>query len=255
MLWKTTNLNVNARDLFGRNATFSLSDKPGRTEALQQITSFVEYERMDFHRRNALSVKLAEILELDFVTICSSRILHLLRPEEVHELARDGVSVQMHMHVHWSPPEREAYIDNFRVNRERITEMTGSEPNHFCYPTGRYKPEWVSWLREYGVGSATTCDPGLFAADGDPLLIPRLLVTSSLSDIGFESWIVGIGALTPGVGRFVRQIQKAALAAVPESARAETERNITQYIAEQESRLAPALRGEKLVVPPTVRSL
>ena len=204
MLWKTTNLNVNARDLFGRNATFSLSDKPGRTEALQQITSFVEYERMDFHRRNALSVKLAEILELDFVTICSSRILHLLRPEEVHELARDGVSVQMHMHVHWSPPEREAYIDNLRVNRERITEMTGSEPNHFCYPTGRYKPEWVSWLREYGVGSATTCDPGLFAADGDALLIPRLIVTSSLSDIGFESWLVGIGALTSGVGRFVR---------------------------------------------------
>jgi type III restriction enzyme len=50
-------------------------------------------------------------------------------------------------------------------------------------------------------------------------------------------------------GQVTPQIQKAALAAVPEAARAETERKITQYIAEQESQLAPALRGEKLVVP------
>lgn len=50
-------------------------------------------------------------------------------------------------------------------------------------------------------------------------------------------------------GQVTPQIQRAALAAVPEPQRAETERRITQYIAEQESRLAPALRGEKLVVP------
>ncbi len=50
-------------------------------------------------------------------------------------------------------------------------------------------------------------------------------------------------------GQVTPQIQKAALAAVPEAVRAETEQKIRQYIAEQESRLAPALRGEKLEVP------
>jgi type III restriction enzyme len=50
-------------------------------------------------------------------------------------------------------------------------------------------------------------------------------------------------------GQVTPQIQKAALAAVPEAARSETERKITEYIAEQEARLAPALRGEKLAVP------
>ena len=50
-------------------------------------------------------------------------------------------------------------------------------------------------------------------------------------------------------GQITPQIQKAALAAVPETARAETERKIAQHIEEQESRLAPALRGENLVVP------
>ena len=50
-------------------------------------------------------------------------------------------------------------------------------------------------------------------------------------------------------GQITPQIQKAALAAVPEAERAATERKITRYIAEQEAHLAPALRGEKLVVP------
>jgi type III restriction enzyme len=50
-------------------------------------------------------------------------------------------------------------------------------------------------------------------------------------------------------GQLTPQIQKAALAAVPEAERAETERKITRYIAEQEAHLAPALRGEKLAVP------
>jgi type III restriction enzyme len=50
-------------------------------------------------------------------------------------------------------------------------------------------------------------------------------------------------------GQLTPQIQKAALAAVPEAERAETERKITRYIAEQEAHLAPALRGEKLEVP------
>jgi type III restriction enzyme len=50
-------------------------------------------------------------------------------------------------------------------------------------------------------------------------------------------------------GQLTPEIQKAALAAVPEAERAETERKITCYIAEQEAHLAPALRGERLEVP------
>lgn len=50
-------------------------------------------------------------------------------------------------------------------------------------------------------------------------------------------------------GQVTPEIQKTVLAAVPESTRAETERKIKRHIVEQESRLAPALRGEKLMVP------
>ncbi len=50
-------------------------------------------------------------------------------------------------------------------------------------------------------------------------------------------------------GQITPQIQKAVLAAVPETQRADTQRKINEYIARQESRLAPALRGEHLAIP------
>ena len=46
-----------------------------------------------------------------------------------------------------------------------------------------------------GIQSATTCDLGLCSAKTDHLLIPRLIDSSYISDTGFESWLVGVGAL------------------------------------------------------------
>ena len=203
MLWRTDISSVNAREILGKDVIFNLKDESGREEALRKVVSFADSEKMDGHHRNALSKKLAQLLGIDFDALCRSRICQLLRPEEVHELARNGVSVQMHMHHHKSPATHEAFIDNLRANREFITEMTGSEPNHFCYPSGHYNQESVRWLRDYGVKSATTCDLGLCSAKTDYLLIPRLIDTSNISDTGFESWLVGVGALLSQVGAFV----------------------------------------------------
>jgi peptidoglycan/xylan/chitin deacetylase (PgdA/CDA1 family) len=203
MLWKAKGSRINARDVLGMDAEFNIADEAGRAEALQRIISRADSERMDGHQRNELSAKLAKVLRLDFEALVASRIIRLLKPEEVTELARDGVSVQMHMHRHCSPRTREGYLDNLQTNRNLISKMTGSEPAHFCYPSGGYTSESVSWLRDYGIASATTCDVGLMSAKTDPLLIPRLMVTSALSDVAFESWLVGIGAI---VSRSVRNL-------------------------------------------------
>ena len=98
---------------------------------------------------------------------------------------------------------REAFIDNLDTNRVLIEKMTGRDPHHFCYPSGYYNRESVRWLREYGIESATTCDVGLCSAKTDPLLIPRLIDSSYVSEAGFESWLVGIGALISHVGALV----------------------------------------------------
>jgi hypothetical protein len=47
------------------------------------------------------------------------------------------------------------------INRSRITELTGREPRHYCYPSGVYRPQFLPWLARHDVSSATTCDPGL----------------------------------------------------------------------------------------------
>ena len=148
MLWRTDISSVNAHEILGKDVIFNLKDKSGREEAFRKVVSFADSEKMDGHHRNALSAKLAQLLGIDFDALCRSRICQLLRPEEVHELARTGVSVQMHMHHHRSPATHEAFIDNLRANRQFITQMTGSEPSHFCYPSGYYNQESVRWLRD-----------------------------------------------------------------------------------------------------------
>ena len=93
MLWKAKGSRINARDVLGMDAEFNIADEAGRAEALQRIISRADSERMDGHQRNELSAKLAKVLRLDFEALVASRIIRLLKPEEVTELARDGVGL------------------------------------------------------------------------------------------------------------------------------------------------------------------
>jgi len=65
---------------------------------------------------------------------------------------------------------------------------------HFCYPSGVYRSEFLPWLREAGVQTATTCDPGLASSRTEPLLLPRLVDTSNLSALDVEGWMAGMSA-------------------------------------------------------------
>jgi peptidoglycan/xylan/chitin deacetylase (PgdA/CDA1 family) len=201
LLWQKRGSTFDASELFGKHLVFDLSDEAGRTAAQEQIQSFAKTEKLSGHQRHELSAKLAQLLQVDFDPVCSGRILHPLTPQEIQQLAQDSVSIQMHTHHHSNRTERQPYLDEVRLNRERIREFTGLEPSHFCYPHGIYSQDAVGWLRDCGVRSATICDPGMFAAGQNPLLIPRLLVQSSISDLEFDAWLVGIGDLLNRVRR------------------------------------------------------
>jgi hypothetical protein len=47
------------------------------------------------------------------------------------------------------------------------------------------------------VVSATTCDYGLATRATEPLLLPRLLDSMSVTDVDFEGWLAGVSALLP----------------------------------------------------------
>jgi hypothetical protein len=82
-------------------------------------------------------------------------------------------------------------------NRTRIQQLTGKRPSHFCYPSGNYRAEFLTWLEEEQVTSSVTCDPGLVSARSHRLLLPRFVVGDSASPLVFEAWLTGAASWLP----------------------------------------------------------
>jgi hypothetical protein len=73
----------------------------------------------------------------------------------------------------------------------------GESKPHFCYPSGMTNPQFLPWLREASVTSATTCFVGLASRDHDPLMLPRLVDTAELTSLEFEGWLTGVSEFIP----------------------------------------------------------
>jgi peptidoglycan/xylan/chitin deacetylase (PgdA/CDA1 family) len=115
----------------------------------------------------------------------------------VARLPRDLIDVQLHTHRHRVPADRALFDREIRENRDAIHAMTNESATHFCYPSGVTNPAFPQWLRELGVVSATTCHPGMASAASDPMMLPRLIDTTYVTDIEFESWLSGASAFLP----------------------------------------------------------
>ncbi len=140
---------------------------------------------------------LAAELRFDLATFKRRRVMHVMTPDEAAHVARAGVDIQLHTHRHWAPANEALIRREVLENQERIAEITGVVPTHFCYPSGIHYPELLPWLRSTGIESATTCEPGLATTDDDPLLLPRFLDHSGVSIVEFEAWASGVGSVLP----------------------------------------------------------
>jgi peptidoglycan/xylan/chitin deacetylase (PgdA/CDA1 family) len=133
---------------------------------------------------------------VDWDSIVQNRLFHLMNPAEVAEVARRGVDIQLHTHRHRTPREKGEFIDEVVSNRRILEERTGRAATHFCYPSGDVASVFLPWLREVGVETATTTAAAdLAGADDDPLLLPRHTDTMAQSEVLFEGWLSGAGAL------------------------------------------------------------
>jgi peptidoglycan/xylan/chitin deacetylase (PgdA/CDA1 family) len=146
--------------------------------------------------RQRVLAPLGEALGLDYPAFVAGGRFQFLSGEEITALAHEGVSIQLHTHTHHLPSVNfDEMANEIRLNRNAISELTGVEPKHFCYPSGEHSPWHPEWLARLGVASATTCDSGFNDSAASLLLLKRYLDSEHTSDIEFEAEVTGVREL------------------------------------------------------------
>ena len=120
----------------------------------------------------------------------------LLSPAEITELAAAGFDIQLHTHRHrLSMDDRDEVAREIADNRQRLESWSGVAARHFCYPSGKHAQQHPDWLRELGVESATTCEPGLNDQATDPYRLRRFVDSEAFAEIEFEAELSGLGSV------------------------------------------------------------
>ena len=195
MLWKKRDAVLRAAPSIGIASDISLDSADGRQLGTSQIVAFADSKQLSTEQKNELAGDVAARLGLNYDELLRQRILQLMTPAEIAEIAAAGIDFELHTHRHRMPRDRALFEREIRHNREAIEAMTKNRPVHFCYPSGDYDQMFLPWLVEQGVASATTCDPGLASVRSNSLLLPRFVDTTGQTEIEFESWLSGVGAM------------------------------------------------------------
>ena len=197
LLWKARGAVIDAAPIIGETEPWDLRAGAGRARAQRSILRFADRKQMRTDGKTELLEQLAGTLGLDYAALVAKRMVHILTPNEVSALARNGVDFQLHTHRHRTPSDRALFLREIHDNRDRIHSITGDVPTHFCYPSGVHSLEWLPWLAQAGVRSATTGVPGLASPSANALLLPRLVDSAHLSPVEFQAWLSGVGAMLP----------------------------------------------------------
>jgi peptidoglycan/xylan/chitin deacetylase (PgdA/CDA1 family) len=195
LLWKRRGeRSVDLREL-GLGEAADLRTQLGRHRMVRELIDTTDRENLTGEQKNEVVRRLAGILGIDYQALIAKRMLQVMNAKEVAEVAASGIDVQLHTHRHRTPDEEESFRREIRENRNRILALTGHEANHFCYPSGIYRREWIEWLKGEQIVSAVTCDAGMVSRSSNPYLLPRVVDTSGRSQLEFESWLCGVGNL------------------------------------------------------------
>lgn len=193
MLWLQRDSSLTAPDVPGLGSeTYPLATREQRSLVLKTINRAIEPDDPGPAERDEIARAVARRLGLDYDSFAGRRVLTVMTPLEVGELARRGVDFQLHTHRHRTPEDDDRFVQEIRENRERIEGMTGRPAVHFCYPSGVYRASYLPLLRAEHVVSATTTRPGIAGPSSDPLLLPRFVDTSTVTSAEFEAWLHGV---------------------------------------------------------------
>jgi peptidoglycan/xylan/chitin deacetylase (PgdA/CDA1 family) len=200
MLWKRRESILSANPSIGIVQDIPLGAPDARQAALSQMVGFADSEQLSTEQKNELAAELARLLGVDYQELMRRRILQLMAPEEIAELAAAGISFELHTHRHRTPRDRALFEKEIQDNRDALEAITKTRASHFCYPSGDYDLMFLPWLSEQGIASATTGICGLASTRSKPLLLPRFIDTTGQTTLEFESLLTGVDVLVSARG-------------------------------------------------------
>jgi peptidoglycan/xylan/chitin deacetylase (PgdA/CDA1 family) len=195
LFWKASGRIVDARPIVGRSGTFDLRTEQGRNSASLEILSFARSADLSADEKQQLVRTLANCLGEDYRELSDRRLFNLMNKAELTQLVNEGVDIQLHTHRHRVPLNKDLFFKELADNQEFLKEIGQPEAKHFTYPSGVYRKEVFTWLAEFGVRSATTCETGLANSQSNPMCLPRFIDTSQASGLEFEAWLCGLREL------------------------------------------------------------
>jgi peptidoglycan/xylan/chitin deacetylase (PgdA/CDA1 family) len=195
MLWQRRDRVIANGESVGLPGPLDLQTDGGRFAIVRRLIEKSERENRTGVQKDELAAHLARLLQIDYDALKAKRILQLMNGRELQEIASNGIDIQLHTHRHRTPEDETLFQKEIQDNRSTIRSFIATQPVHFCYPSGVYKPAFLPWLRAENVVSATTCDAGLAERSSEALLLPRYVDHQHRTQLDFESWITGVGDL------------------------------------------------------------
>ena len=191
LLWKSQRQFISLPD-YGVTETASIGNYSERQKVVARVLGWAERQGLHTLEKDEVARSIATRLGLPYESLLQRRMLQIMDASEVKQVANAGIDIQLHTHRHRTPRDRSLFLKEVEDNRNRIIDLTGKVPIHFCYPSGDYSPEFFGWLNGYGIKSATTCEMGLALPTSESMRLPRLLDHTDLHPLRFESAVSGL---------------------------------------------------------------
>lgn len=163
-------------------------------EHLMDGVKYAENELEELQRVE-LAKAVADELEINYQEIVDTGILSLMNEQQIEEIAKYGIDVQLHTHRHVLPQTQDGIEKEIADNRRYLEPIVRQHLKHFCYPCGYWEEGQIEPLQALGVVTATTCEPGMNSAKTHPLALKRFLDYEGFDQIEFEAEMRGFKEL------------------------------------------------------------
>lgn len=195
MFWKTRRKMIDLTGLgISRSGIVSLATEAEKSDRLWEILNFGD-TACNEEGRVALCRKLGDLFDVDYDSIAQSRMFTILALEEIRELSKAGIDIQLHAHRHRFPRDRAIAMQEIADNRRVLEPLVTKPLVHFCYPSGVWSREQWPWLSEAGIRSAVTCDFGYNYRETPKYGLRRFGDSEGLSQIEFEAELCGFAQI------------------------------------------------------------